>query len=56
MIDHSHDLFTEAGDAVAAVVTIGTVAQWLPSVAALFTIIWRGLRINDWLRTRRSED
>lgn len=26
---------------------IATIAQWLPSVAALFTVIWGALRIYD---------
>jgi hypothetical protein len=32
-------------DALSVVTVIGTLAQVLPSIAALFTIIWTGLRI-----------
>lgn len=32
-------------DTVAGLVAIGTVAQILPSVAALFTVIWLAIRI-----------
>jgi len=32
-------------DALSIVTVIGTLAQALPSIAALFTIIWTGLRI-----------
>lgn len=39
-------------DAAAVGTTVGTLAGWLPNVAALFTIIWTGIRIYDWLRKR----
>lgn len=35
---------------------IATLAGWLPQIAALFTIIWTGIRIYDWLRDRRTHD
>ena len=34
-------------DGVAAVTAIGTLMQILPSVAALFTIVWTGMRITE---------
>ena len=45
-----------AVDAASAATVIGTLAGWLPSVAALFTIIWTVIRIYEsatvqrWLR------
>lgn len=36
-----------AADAVAVGTVIGTIAGWLPAVAALFTIIWTGIRIFE---------
>jgi hypothetical protein len=32
-------------DALSVVTVIGTLADMLPSIAALFTIIWTGIRI-----------
>ena len=32
-------------DAVAVGTTVGTFFGWLPEVAAIFTIIWTGIRI-----------
>lgn len=32
-------------DVIAGVVAVGTIAQILPSLAALFTILWLGIRI-----------
>lgn len=35
------------GDVAAVGVTVGTVLQWLPALAALFTIVWTGIRIYE---------
>jgi len=40
-------------DAVSVVTVVGTLADILPAVAALFTIIWTGIRIVE-TRTFRS--
>jgi len=37
----------QGGDIAAATVTVGTLAQWLPAIAAAFTIIWTVLRIYE---------
>jgi hypothetical protein len=34
-------------DAVSVLTVIGTIAQILPAIAALFTIIWTGFRIYE---------
>jgi hypothetical protein len=34
-------------DGVAAVTAVGTLMQLLPAVAALFTIVWTGMRITE---------
>jgi hypothetical protein len=34
-------------DAVSVVTVVATLAQWLPAIAALFTIIWTGIRIFE---------
>jgi len=36
-------------DGVAAVTAVGTLMQLLPSVAALFTIVWTGMRITEMI-------
>jgi len=49
----------QAVDAVSVVTVIGTLADILPAIAALFTIIWTGFRIyelrtiQDWLKRRK---
>jgi len=40
-------------DAVSVVTVVGTLADILPAVAALFTIVWTGIRIVE-TRTFRS--
>ena len=41
------------GDAVSVGVTIATIAQWLPAVAALFTIVWTAIRIYETRTVQR---
>ena len=55
----------EIGRAVGDVASVGvlgaTLVQWLPAVAALFTIAWTSLRIYEsktvqvWLKRRRRK-
>ena len=47
MNDHASidDVTKHAVDAVAVGTTVGTFFGWLPEIAALFTIIWTGIRI-----------
>ena len=42
-----HETAKAAADGVAVITTVGTLAQVLPSIAALFTIIWTGFRIYE---------
>ncbi len=50
------------GDALSVATVVGTLAQWLPSIAALFTIIWTGFRIYEtdtvqsWLGKHKKDD
>jgi len=45
-------------DGVSVITVIGTLAEILPAIAALFTIIWTGFRIyelrtiQDWLKKK----
>lgn len=34
-------------DALSVVTVVGTLIQMLPSIAALFTIVWTGIRIYE---------
>lgn len=34
-------------DALSVVTVVGTIVQMLPSIAALFTIVWTGIRIYE---------
>lgn len=33
-------------------VAVGTLVSFLPSLAALLTVVWTGLRIYDWIEAR----
>lgn len=49
-------------DVVSVVTVVGTIVDMLPSIAALFTIIWTGIRIwetqtvQNFLRRRKTPD
>ena len=43
------ETITHVADGIAAVTAIGTVMQLLPAVAALFTIVWTGMRITEMI-------
>jgi hypothetical protein len=43
------ELAKQVGDGLSVVTAIGTLVQLLPSVAALFTIIWTGMRIAEMI-------
>ena len=49
-----------AVDAASVFTAVGSILSWLPAVAALFTIIWTGIRIYEtntvqtWLVRRRN--
>jgi peptidoglycan biosynthesis protein MviN/MurJ (putative lipid II flippase) len=42
-----------AGDALSAAVVVGTLAQVLPAIAALMTIIWTAIRIYETKSVQR---
>jgi hypothetical protein len=54
MKDHALEATKHALDAVSVITVVGTLVDILPSIAALFTIIWTGFRIwetdtvRDW--------
>lgn len=49
----------QAVDAISVVTVVGTLAEVLPAIAALFTIIWTGFRIyelqtiQNWLKRKK---
>lgn len=40
-------------DGASLVVTLGAIAQWLPAVAAVFSIIWTVIRIYETKTVQR---
>ena len=41
------ELMKQVGDGISVVTAVATLAEVLPSVAALFTIVWTGMRIAE---------
>ena len=52
-LDHLREPAKHVGDAVSVGVTIATIAQWLPAVAALLTIVWTAIRIYETRTVQR---
>jgi hypothetical protein len=52
MTDH-HDTVKHAVDALSLVTVVGTLVDVLPSIAALFTIVWTAIRIYETDTVRR---
>jgi len=47
MTDHHGDFIKWLLDALSVLTVVGTLTDMLPSVAALFTILWTGIRIYE---------
>ena len=47
MAHHATEGAKIVGDALSIATVVGTLAQVLPAIAALFTIIWTGFRIYE---------
>ncbi len=47
MKQENAELLKNIGDGLSVVTAVGTLIQMLPSIAALFTIVWTGLRITE---------
>jgi chromate transport protein ChrA len=46
-MEHMSESAKHVGDAVSIVTVVGTLAQVLPSIAAIFTIVWTSIRIYE---------
>jgi hypothetical protein len=51
MVEHSK----AAGDWISLGATVGAVAGWLPSIAALASLIYTAMRIYEWIEIRRMK-
>jgi chromate transport protein ChrA len=52
-LDHGIDMARPFGDAVSLGVVVATIAEWLPSVAALLTVVWTAIRIYETKTVQR---
>jgi hypothetical protein len=44
-MEQHHETAKQVADALSIVTVVGTLVNVLPSIAALFTIVWTGIRI-----------
>ena len=52
-LNHMSEGAKHVGDAVSVITVVGTLAQILPSIAAIFTIIWTTIRIFETKTVRK---
>lgn len=52
-IAHMSDTMKHVVDGLSVVTVLGTLVEVLPSVAALFTIVWTGIRIWETSTVQR---
>lgn len=45
--EHMSEAAKTTADALSVVTVVGTLAEILPAIAALFTIVWTGFRIYE---------
>jgi hypothetical protein len=51
-MSHPIDTVKNAIDGAAILVTVGTISDYLPALAALASIIWTGIRIGEWVTAK----
>ena len=60
VMNHMDESTKHAVDAASVFTAVGSILAWLPAIAALFTIVWTGIRIyetktvQNWLVRRRN--
>lgn len=54
ILNHMGDNVKHIADGAAALAAFGALAQLLPPLASLLTIVWMTLRIYDWVEARLS--
>lgn len=52
ILDHLGDGAKHLLDLLSISIAVGTLVNFLPSLAALLTIVWTGLRIYDWVEAK----
>ena len=46
-LTHGGELSRHFGDAISLGVVVATIAEWLPALAALLTVVWTAIRIYE---------
>ena len=60
MLSHLHESTKQVIDTASTITVVGTIMNWLPAAAALWTIVWTSIRIyetktvQDWLKARKN--
>ena len=61
-MNEQHETIKHVVDALSIITVLGTLADMLPSVAAVFTIVWTSIRIwetntvQNWVKKLRGDN
>ena len=61
-MENHHETVKHAIDALSVVTVLGTLMNFLPNIAAVFTIVWTGIRIYEtktvqgWLKKKEEQN
>jgi len=47
MLSHMHESTKQIVDTASTITVVGTILNWLPAAAALWTIVWTTIRIYE---------
>lgn len=50
----NHEDIKNITDYISLGVVAGTLMDWLPALAALLSIVWTGIRIYEWWKTKKN--
>lgn len=49
---HDDHIIKTVGDVAAASISFLAIANWIPAIAGLFSIVWTAIRIYEWARDK----
>lgn len=52
-LQQNSETLKHVGDALSVSVVVATMTTWLPAIAALFSIVWTGIRIFETRTVQR---
>jgi len=61
MLSNMHESTKQVVDMASTITVVGTILNWLPAAAALWTIVWTSIRIyetktvQEWIKKKNAK-